>query len=143
MDRDIMSHASGSNPIGENAVLSDFGRYQVINAHYPGIRHEQGKRVNGLLYLNVGPEAIQRLDIFEGDMYSRKEVKVQLQEKDEVRKAMTYVVKDEYAHTLSSLEWNFEEFLVHGKSLFTAGYHGFDDLEKTMNKIGGQGRDQK
>ncbi|WP_163339361.1 gamma-glutamylcyclotransferase family protein [Desulfopila sp. IMCC35008] len=139
MDREIMNDASGSQPVGEKAVLSGFSRYRIKNAQYPGIRQEQGGRVDGLLYLNVEHEAVHRLDIFEGDMYSRMEVEVQLQGANEVRKAMTYVVKGEYAHMLSSLQWNFEEFIEKGKSLFTAGYHGFDDLETRLNSTRNQG----
>lgn len=143
MDREIMNHASGSDPIGEKAVLPDFGRYQVKNVQYPGMRKEQGNQVDGLLYLDVGPDAVNRLDIFEGDMYTRMEVEVRLEEKNEVRRAMAYVVNDEYVHTLSSSGWSFEEFLATGKPLFTAGYHGFEDLEKTVNAKNIHGKEGK
>lgn len=138
MDQEIMRHASGSAPMGEKAVLADFGRYRVRDAQYPGIRREQGGQVVGLLYRNVEPDAVHRLDIFEGDLYSRTDIVVQLEGRNEAHQAMTYVVKDKYAHTLSTQEWDFEEFLANGKRLFTTGYHGFDDLEERIGSTGTQ-----
>jgi gamma-glutamylcyclotransferase (GGCT)/AIG2-like uncharacterized protein YtfP len=133
MDREIMNHVSGSDPFGKSAVLHDFGRYKIEDAHYPGMLKEQGNRVEGLLYFDVVPDAVYRLDIFEGEMYSREEVDVRLKENNDMHKAMTYVLKDEYRYVLSSSGWSFEEFLVSGKRLFIAAYKGFEDLRHPMD----------
>lgn len=128
MDKEIMNYVSGCLPDGEKAVLLDYGRYRIINEQYPGIRHENGQSVEGYLYYNVSSEAVGRLDLFEGDMYLRQEVEVQLENEGVPLKAMVYVVKPGYVKLLTDTAWSFDEFLAEGKTKFTSGYHGFDEL---------------
>lgn len=128
MDPEIMEEASGCLPRGVDAVLAGFGRYRVGGEQYPGIKPEPGTRVEGVLYYDVGENAVERLDVFEGDMYSREVVRVTPQGSAVEVEAMVYLVKPAYRSLLSSAPWSFEEFSKSGKRLFTSGYRGFDDV---------------
>ncbi len=124
MCSDIMAKVADCRPNCTPATLHDFFRAKVHNEEYPGIVPLQDSMVAGLLYLGLTAEALDRLDIFEGEMYQRQEVAL-LTENNPRTKAMTYVIKPEYRHLLTDKEWNFSEFLSTGKEKFEKSYFGF------------------
>ena len=83
-----------------------------------------GGVVDGTLYRGLPAAAWTRLDAFEGEMYRRERVCVDLSDGACV-KTWTYVVKSEYAHVLEPREWNLAQFLQSGKAEFVDGYLGF------------------
>ena len=131
MDAEIMNTVAHRKYAGKPAVLQGFGRYGVRNEPYPGIVEEEGGTVEGILYSGVTDDSVHRLDVFEGDMYDRREVKVNPLDGDAQIPAMVYVVRPEYRHLLTAERWDFASFLERGKGEFTGGYQGFDDLKST------------
>lgn len=127
MSPEIMEKVAGCRPEARVALLRGFRRSRVRDEQYPGIREEVGDVVPGLLYLDVPATAMQRLDIFEGERYERRQVVVQ-EEDGTVRAAMTYVFRPAYHELLTGIPWDFDEFLVSGKKKFEDGYFGFSEL---------------
>ena len=58
------------------ATLNEYGRYAVADAAYPGMIAQAGSAVEGVLYLDVDPADVARLDAFEGNEYRRAAVQV-------------------------------------------------------------------
>ena len=109
------------------AMLHDYRRHKVKHADYPALIPHKGSCVRGSLVTGLNRQDIRRLDIFEGHMYRRDPVKVQIlkdvgldeaapegiendstavQEVD----AQTYVWVLDVKKTLEPEEWDFEAF---------------------------------
>lgn len=109
------------------ATLANYKRCGVRDETYPGLVEQQGSSVTGVVYFSVPEDAWLRLDIFEGEMYSRSLVCVSCDDKTSVD-AATYIIRPQFRHRLSSNDWNFQEFLQFGRKRFEAEYSGFDKL---------------
>ena len=128
MSPDIMARVAGCRLAALPATLPGYRRSQVKGEVYPGISEDAAGQVAGILYLNLPAAALQRLDVFEGEMYERREVLVE-DEGGAVRPAMTYVFRSAYLHLLTGIPWDFDQFLASGKKCFEEGYFGFDEIE--------------
>lgn len=130
MAPDIMQAVAGCRLQSVEAYLEGYQRFGIRGEEYPGIIKAMGRKVEGVLYLDVSSEAMARLDLFEGEMYSREAVMVQPREGDKPLSAMVYVIKPEFAHLLTAEEWDFQHFLQHGKRQFEEEYDGFEALDE-------------
>jgi len=128
MCEDIMTDVAGARLPGEAATLSGFRRYLVKEEEYPGIVAEPGGVVSGVVYHGIEAASWQRLDRFEGELYERKAVTVQYADG---RTAVVdcYLFRPEFAHRLSSTEWDFAAFLQRGKTVFQHQYCGFKAID--------------
>lgn len=124
---DIMFRVAGGKTDSTQATLNNFFRSKMRNEEYPGIIAKPEATVPGVLYFNLPAEAIERLDVFEGEMYQRQQVEVIAEDHGPVT-AMTYVIKPEYRHVLTGREWSFSEFLAVGKIKFEKSYFGFQEF---------------
>ena len=124
---DIMFRAAGCKSDYTQATLNNFYRSKMHNLEYPGIIAQTDAVVAGVLYFDLSVKAINRLDLFEGEMYQRQEVEVNLEKQGQAT-AMTYVIKPQYKHLLTNTEWSFNEFLAIGKEKFEQSYFGFLEL---------------
>ncbi len=123
MSSDIMYHVAGCRADFVPATLKDFRRSRIRGEEYPGIVPHLGAEVEGILYLHLSPKAIERLDSFEGDLYSRQNVQVMTQHG--LCPAMSYVIKAEHSDLLTGEIWSYEHFLTVGKANFLEAYVGF------------------
>ena len=123
----IIKAVTGNVYTGIKAKLPDYSRRALRNEVYPAIIAEPGANVEGVLYQNIQPEAWMRLDRFEGDMYDRKVVQVEIEGGPEVR-CSTYVIKPQYMHVLDQVPWNYHAFLLHHQQQFSKDYFGWDEL---------------
>jgi len=128
MSEEIMRQVTGVCPQSDPAVLEGFSRRAVRGEPYPGILPEEGSRVEGVLYRDVPEASWERLDRFEGAMYERRSVQVELIG-GSVEKAAAYVVRPEYRHYLDRAGWDFEEFLNRGIARFQGSYPGYRHLD--------------
>lgn len=128
MAPDILQAVAGCSLQSVAASLEGYRRFGIRGEEYPGIIKAKGRNVEGVLYLDVPPRAMARLDLFEGEMYSREAVMVQPRDGGKPLAAMVYVVKPEFAHLLTSEDWDFQNFLQHGKRVFQDEYGGFEAL---------------
>lgn len=125
-----MTSVSGITPTPRhiNGVLNNYFRARVKNEVYPGIYPRITYQVSGILYFDIPPAAIIRLDQFEGETYFRQEVEVTSEDRNS-HQAVTYVVKPQYISELLDVEWKYEIFLQHGKKCFVNTYDGFDKID--------------
>lgn len=126
MCSDIMSKVIGCQAEYTEATLSNFSRRSIRNEEYPGITPHSGTIVSGILYLDLSAQAIQQLDIFEGELYRRQTVTVRAEQQGQME-AMTYVIKPQYLHLLTDRDWSFSRFLKVGKKKFLKSYFGFQE----------------
>jgi len=88
---------------------------------------DEKRSVEGVVYLNVPNSEWDRLDQFEGEMYARQIVQVELNDGASLR-AETYVVKPNFLDHLSLSDWDFSDFLRNGKASFERHYKGYQSF---------------
>ena len=71
MCQDIMSHVSGRRLSRVGGILKGYSRRSVKGECYPALIHDEKGQVEGVVYEHVLSASWDRLDRFEGDMYSR------------------------------------------------------------------------
>ncbi|MDJ0622596.1 MAG: gamma-glutamylcyclotransferase family protein [Desulfocapsaceae bacterium] len=127
MSDEIAKAVIGFVPEKQRGTISGFQRYAVKNAHYPGIKPVENSTVEGVVYFDINERSWQRLDLFEGDMYYRRQVIVRLDDGMQIQ-AHVYVVKSEFFSSLADHDWSFARFTKSGKTSFVSRYDGFDSL---------------
>jgi gamma-glutamylcyclotransferase (GGCT)/AIG2-like uncharacterized protein YtfP len=108
----------------KNAMLRGYARFTVKGESYPGIIPVADAVTEGIIYFDVDELPLERLDIFEGDLYQRTPVLAEM-EGGEILNAEAYVVKPEFRNHLSSSEWNMKEFTQKHLEAFLETYLGF------------------
>jgi gamma-glutamylcyclotransferase (GGCT)/AIG2-like uncharacterized protein YtfP len=106
---EVMGAVCGATFPSETAVLVGYGQYRLKKEVFPAIIEKSGACTDGLLYHGIGKKAFERLDIFEGDLYSRREVQVMLTEGRAVC-CFTYVLKDRHRRLLYDTPWSVQLF---------------------------------
>jgi len=127
MCMDIMHAVAGDCGCLGRAVLVGYRCLCVKNTSYPGIIKIADHHTQGMLYGGISPIGWQRLDDFEGTMYQRCLLDVQLVNGQQ-QPAFVYVIKPEFATSLNNQDWNFEQFVQHGKAQFMDSYCGFEHI---------------
>lgn len=124
---DIMQEVSTLALAGERALLLGYNRRAVIDHAFPALIESTGEQLWGVLYREVSEDGWLRLDRFEGAMYARRTVQVQLVS-GEMLNAVTYVVEDAYREMVSTELWDYEHFLDKGRQQFESNYAGYKVL---------------
>lgn len=105
---EILAQVVGRSWPGSPAELLGYRRYLLQGKPYPAIVAEAGARVVGLLYPSVGPSELELLDDYEGELYERRLVTVQLGEL--TAPAFVYVLGEPGLEQLAAGEWDLERF---------------------------------
>lgn len=102
---------------------------RLKDADYPAIVSDDLEDTPGLVYLDVAPDSLVRLDRFEGDQYVRRPLRVQCQD-GQVRTCQAYVLAPSKLDLLTSDPWRLDEF-INGPGLarFSNRYVGFQSSE--------------
>ena len=108
----------------KNAILRGYARFTVKGESYPGIIPVADAVTKGIVYFDVDELSLERLDVFEGDLYQRTSILAEM-ERGEILNAEAYVVKPEFRNHLSSSEWNIKEFAQKHLEAFLATYSSF------------------
>lgn len=127
MCEDIMSEVAGVDLTHVPGTLRGYSRRSVIGEHYPAITPDENAAVEGVLYCDLPDSAWDHLDRFEGEMYERCAVDVELAD-GTILSAETYVTRPAYQNHLSDTEWDFDYFLMAGKTCFQSHYKGYRSL---------------
>jgi len=125
---DIMREVSGCRLSHEPGTLEGYSRRSVKGEHYPALVPDEEGRVDGVVYRNVPNSAWDRLDRFEGGMYARQPVLIELNDGATLY-ASAYVVQPEFLDHLEQSEWDFTGFLRNGKASFQRHYKGFQSFK--------------
>jgi gamma-glutamylcyclotransferase (GGCT)/AIG2-like uncharacterized protein YtfP len=104
----IIEHIVGRPLAGVPARLEGYARFRVRGRVYPAIVEAAGGEVSGVLYPALLAAELERLDIYEGDLYERREVSVW--EGSLEHRAATYVLRPELRHELSDEPWDLATF---------------------------------
>ena len=124
MCEDIMEDVSGCCLSRIAGTLRGYSRRHVKGEHYPALVLDEKGCVEGVVYRNLPISAWDRLDRFEGEMYARQIVEVELKGGSSLR-AETYVVKPNFLDRLDQTDWDFADFLRNGKASFQRHYKGY------------------
>ncbi len=107
------------------ATLYGYERRKLKERTYPAvIPGNPSDSVDGILYVNVLPSDLLRLDRFEGDYY-RKETADCLIGGGEVAAALVYVIEDRFSGLIEDKPWDPAWFAETGIRSFLDGYEGF------------------
>ena len=117
MCEDIMLEVSGCRLSHMSGILKGYSRRVVKGEHYPAITADKAEIVEGVVYRDVPDSAWERLDQFEGEMYRRQTVNIELNDGGMLH-AETYVVKPEFLNSLDQSDWDFDNFIANGKTNF-------------------------
>jgi len=114
-----------ANYRASSAVLRGYKRRKIINDNYPvAFEADAEDFINGIVYYDVEPADINRLDEFEGSYYRRTLINAELSEHRPIE-ADVYIIKPRYRHLISSQEWNPDDFQERCLSEFMSAYEGF------------------
>lgn len=101
------------------ALLEGYARRCVKNEEYPVI-FQANESVKGIVYYDVEPYDIARLDTFEGEYYERKTILL-----NNCIDAEVYVLKCEFFDIIDDKPWSEETFEKEGIKRFCETYKGF------------------
>lgn len=111
----------------QKAILKGYARFTIKGESFPGIIPVTDKSTEGILYFNVDEPSLERLDIFEGDLYQRTPIQAETQG-GKILNAETYVIKPEHRDYLSLQKWDVEEFVQNSLEAFLNTYQGFTKM---------------
>jgi hypothetical protein len=105
---EIVSQIVGRPLSAQPATLLGYVRFRVADRVYPAIVEEPAGEVTGVVYRDLSPTELTRLDVYEGDLYERRQISVVVGARSLL--ASTYVLRPEHSHRLSSELWDLEHF---------------------------------
>jgi gamma-glutamylcyclotransferase (GGCT)/AIG2-like uncharacterized protein YtfP len=107
----------------EPASLPGHHRLALEGRAYPGVVPAPGQTTRGVVYRDVDPESVARLDVFESEIYERRLLRVTMPDGRHTF-AFTYVLRPRFAHLLSRQLWSPERFRrEHGADFLAACKH--------------------
>ena len=121
----VWSRVVAGNYAQQKGVVQGFRRLRVKHEQYPGLIKGKGK-VEGVVYFDVSPEDVIRLDRFEGELYQQELVEVVCQN-GRLMPAALYLIQDQFKDVLAG-EWSKVQFEQHGLAEFEAKYRGFNGV---------------
>jgi gamma-glutamylcyclotransferase (GGCT)/AIG2-like uncharacterized protein YtfP len=111
-----------------DGILFGYARKAVVHEEYPAlVKSNANSAVKGVVYMDVSPKDLLRLDVFEGEYYIRNTGQVVLTENHTID-VVFYVLKPNYRHILSDQEWDLEHFNRVGIHNFLKQYCGFENM---------------
>lgn len=105
---EIFEAVTGTITASKPAVLQDYVRYGIRGQVFPGIIPEHGASVTGRYYFNIDVRTLASIDEFEGVLYERRTVHVNVGGKK--RPAEAYVVSLPYRDWLNGRPWRLDTF---------------------------------
>jgi gamma-glutamylcyclotransferase (GGCT)/AIG2-like uncharacterized protein YtfP len=94
---------------GEQATLSGYASFTVKDECYSALIPFPDMKTSGQLYRGLDEATLKLVDEFQGDLYVRTEVTVEIGTENWVD-AVTYLLAPESCGELSSLEWDELDF---------------------------------
>jgi gamma-glutamylcyclotransferase (GGCT)/AIG2-like uncharacterized protein YtfP len=102
---EVMRAVTGRSFAHEPARLADWVRLRVRGASYPGLRARAGASTLGVLWHEVDPASLARLDRFEGTSYARRTLRVRTSRGEKLQ-AEVYVWSETELARLSAEPWD-------------------------------------
>jgi gamma-glutamylcyclotransferase (GGCT)/AIG2-like uncharacterized protein YtfP len=127
----VMAAVTGKHFQVMKACLREYARFKVKGESYPGIIYKTGAATDGVVHRDVDDLSLNLLDDFEGELYKRISVPVEVDQSGALI-AETYVVSPEHLHRLSSVPWDLDKFKKENLQEFLRSYKGFSLLPKHL-----------
>ncbi len=109
----------------QQAKISGYRRKKLKNEAYPGlIAALPEDTVEGNVYFSITDEDLTRLDMFEGELYTRIKVKCFLVNNTSIE-AFAYLIHPQKQTVLEPEDWNQQEFETNDLTKFLNEYQGF------------------
>jgi gamma-glutamylcyclotransferase (GGCT)/AIG2-like uncharacterized protein YtfP len=125
---EVWTAVAGETAASVRGSVEGFAIYRIRDQVFPGILAATAEDlVPGVVYLDVGPEALRRLDQFEDDFYERRAVTV-ISDDGRQLEAEAYVVPPANRDVLTAEPWSADEFIARG------------DLDRFIERFAGFGR---
>lgn len=105
----VMAATGGISSAALAATLQGYRRLPLRGERYPAMVECQGGSVPGMLYRDVPTAAWRRLDEYEGAMYRRDKVVVELAD-GRREGAECYLLRRRFCNLLGEGEWDYELF---------------------------------
>jgi gamma-glutamylcyclotransferase (GGCT)/AIG2-like uncharacterized protein YtfP len=122
---EVWSHLVHGDYTRRPARLHGFARRRVQGDVYPVIvRSQSGDWVDGVVYFDIEPDDLKRLDVFEAEPYDRQ-THIVVVDGCERHGADAYVLKDCYRHMIQDCEWDPQWFEREALPIFMGSYRGF------------------
>lgn len=102
---EIAATVTGERPRGESARLPDHARHALRRRVYPGAVQRPGHAIEGVLYHDLSPAALARIDDFEGELYRRHRVTVLAGCDQRPCEALVYLVRPRWHPLLLPHDW--------------------------------------
>ncbi len=128
IDQEIMARVSGVECRFQKATLPHYVRKTVRGEVYPAIARQEDHSVDGVVYFDVSPQAVDRLDKFEGPLYVRTDAFAVCDDGTSVD-VQTYVIASGFAERMSDDDWSYGRFLKKNKDVFQRNYRGYKELD--------------
>ena len=125
----VMVAVTGTHFQVSKAALRDYARFSLKGESYPAIVFKAGAATDGVLHRDVDERSLKLLDDFEGELYRRISVRVEVDQSGALM-AEAYVISPAHRPLLSSEPWDFDEFKEEHLQAFLRNYRGFSTLRK-------------
>ena len=106
---EVMEIVAGRHFAAQRATLAGHRRRLLRGRVYPGLLPDPGESVEGVLWEDVDPPALARIDRFEGSLYERPELRVTAAS-GECCGAFVYRLRPEHRALASDADWHEAEF---------------------------------
>jgi gamma-glutamylcyclotransferase (GGCT)/AIG2-like uncharacterized protein YtfP len=105
---EVLQAVIGQRREGVPALLSGYRRFCVPGKPYPAMVVDGASSVPGLLYDGLSAAELELLDYYEGELYERHELLVQVQSAQ--LPAMSYVLGSAHGALVTEEPWNLQAF---------------------------------
>lgn len=120
----VWDRVVSGNYLASSAVLHGYTRRAVVDQHYPvAFAANRQDFIQGIVYFDVEPADVHRLDYFEGEYYQRISVELNLPQLGKTT-ADIYIVQQRHQRIISDQAWDPENFQQNVLSEFMTAYEG-------------------
>lgn len=115
---EIAASVTGERTPHERARLPDHARHALRRRIHPGAVHRPGHSIDGVVYHDLTPAALTRIDDFEDPLYRRHRVTVIAGEHARECEALVYLLRPRWQALLLPHDWCPETFRRHWHARF-------------------------
>jgi gamma-glutamylcyclotransferase (GGCT)/AIG2-like uncharacterized protein YtfP len=121
---EVMEVVAGRRLAARAAVLRGFRRRLLRGAVYPAVLPAPGEDTEGVVWSGLDQRALARLDRFEGELYERRRLAVELAEGGACE-AFVYVLEPRHRALATDAPWELEVFRARHLRDYLAACHAF------------------
>ncbi len=119
---EVFAAVTGIHRQPKPSWIAGYARYCLVDRSYPGLVPEAGAKTHGAVYIDLGSEALNLLDRFEGSLYARTDVLSHSSDGQSYASSV-YVIKDSSRHLIDHRDWDLDAFRTNHLSAFLLDAH--------------------